>query len=92
VTTVATITRQGIAEQLEAFIRKAGEVADDDPGFGRDVHVFEAGYLDSLGVVRVIDHLESSFGIEFTDEELFDQRFTTIDGISDIVSARLRDH
>jgi acyl carrier protein len=88
-TTAGTITRQDIANQLEEFIRRVGEVTTDDPMFGRDVHVFADGYLDSLGVVRLIAHLETTYELEFTDAELFDSRFTTINGMSDIVAARL---
>lgn len=85
-----TLSQQDIAERLEQFVRRTGEVAADDADFTRSVHVFEAGFLDSLGVVRLIDHLETTYALEFTDEELFDSRFTTIDGISSIVAARLR--
>jgi acyl carrier protein len=88
-TTVGSITRQDIANRLEEFIRRTGEVDAGDIGFGRDVHIFEAGYLDSLGVVRLIAHLESTYALEFTDEELFDPRFTTIDGMSEILAGRL---
>jgi acyl carrier protein len=88
-TTVGSITRQDIADRLEEFIRRTGEVGPADAGFGRRVHIFEAGYLDSLGVVRLIAHLEAAYDLEFTDEELFDPRFTTIDGMSEIVAGRL---
>lgn len=89
-TILDTITQHEIADQLEEFIRRIGEVAPDDPGFGRDVHVFEAGYLESLGVVRLIAHLEATYELEFTDEQLFDSRFTTIEGMSEILVERVR--
>ncbi len=88
-TNSAEVDRDGIADRLEEFVRRTGEVTDDDLEFGRDVHIFEHGYLDSLGVVRLIEFLESTYSIAFTDEELFDPVFTTIDGIVGIMVAHL---
>ncbi len=78
-----------IAERVEQFVRTAGAVAADDPGFGRDVELFDAGYLDSLGVVRLTLFLESTFGITLDDGILLDPQFTTIAGISTLLSRRL---
>jgi acyl carrier protein len=88
VTTTRT-TWKSIADQLEDFVRRAGEIPDDDPDFDRNVHLFEAGYLDSLGVVRLIDYLETTYALKFTENELFDPGFTTVRGISDITAAHL---
>jgi len=48
------------AASIEAFIRRAASVADDDPGFSRKVNLFDAGYLDSLTVVALTVHIEEA--------------------------------
>lgn len=85
----APVQAQTVADQIEAFVRGAGQVAPDDPQFSQDVQLFEAGYLDSLGVVRLIVFIESTFNLTLRDETLLDPRFTTIAGIGELVSAQL---
>jgi acyl carrier protein len=82
---VSLANTEPIAASLEEFIRREGRVEADDPDFSRQVNLFDAGYLDSLGVVHLITHLEVAFGLELSDEALADPAFVSIDGMSAIV-------
>ena len=77
--------RERIAADLEAFIRERFEVPPDDPLFGRDVDLWEEGYVDSAGVVEVVDHLESTWQLKVPEEALFDPRFTRISGMAEVL-------
>lgn len=79
------ISVDNVAATLESFIRKAAGVPDDDSQFSRTVHLFDAGYVDSLLVVSLITFIEESFAIELDEEELFDEDFVTIEGMSNII-------
>ncbi|QJY45731.1 acyl carrier protein [Pseudonocardia broussonetiae] len=83
--TVRPIEHEQIAGQIEAFVREVGRIAPDDRGFDRDVDLFESGYLDSLGVIRLIEFVESTFLLVLADEDLFGRNFTTVDGIAGIL-------
>jgi len=76
------------ADRLEALICQLGHVSDGDPDFDRGVHLFTAGYVDSLDTIQVIAQVESDFGIELTEDDLLDPRFGTIDGIIAVASER----
>ncbi|MBZ6288446.1 acyl carrier protein [Streptomyces olivaceus] len=76
------------ADRLEALICEIGHISADDPSFGRRVNLFQAGYADSLATLQVIAQVESDFGIELTEEDLFDPRFGTIDGITAVAGER----
>ncbi|MFF5781840.1 acyl carrier protein [Streptomyces virginiae] len=76
------------ATHIETFIRREAAVADDDPGFTRQVHLFDTGYLDSLTVVALTVHVEEVLGVSITDADLFDTRFATIDGIAELITQR----
>ncbi|MDH6522332.1 acyl carrier protein [Streptomyces sp. SAI-090] len=76
------------AASIEAFIRREAAVADDDPCFGRQVNLFDAGYLDSLTVVALTVHIEEALGTPISDIDLFDPRFATIDGMAELVAER----
>lgn len=83
------MTHTFIAERLESYIRYQFAVAESDTRFGRDVMLFDAGYVDSMGVNEVLVFLETEFGVRIPDEDLLDDRFQTIDGMAQAV-ARLR--
>jgi acyl carrier protein len=79
-------TAVGIPETIEAFIRSEGQLADDEV-LDHDEELFAAGYLDSLGVLRLVRFVEATFGVTLTDEDLLSPGFTTVDGLSLIVTA-----
>jgi acyl carrier protein len=78
------------ASAIEAFIRRQFRVVAGDPLFSRDAHLFERGYVDSAGVVELLMFVESTYGVSLDDEQLFSDRFTTINGIAELVHAGSR--
>jgi acyl carrier protein len=82
------ISPSAVADALEAFIRDRFEVASGDSHFGPHTHLWDDGYVDSLGFTELVAFLEATFRIHIPDDELFSDGFTTIDGIS-CLTARL---
>ena len=78
-----------IAAEVRAFVAADSQVPTDDEEFTCDVHLFDAGYLDSLGVVRLIAFVESDFAVELDETHLFSEAFTTINGIASLIAASL---
>jgi acyl carrier protein len=85
--TNSRITTDGAAAEVEAFIRERFRIGADDERFSRSSNLWEDGYVDSIGVVELIGHIESRFEIVLPDEVLFDPAFTSVAGIAGIVSA-----
>ena len=81
--------RDAISKKLEEFIRDRFQVTATDKHFSRDVHLFEEGYVDSVGVVELIAFVEANFDVEFPDDFLFSEEFTRINGISGQVKSLL---
>jgi len=46
---------------------------------------FEAGLIDSLGVIELIESIETEFNLKFTEENFQDRRFSTINGLAAII-------
>jgi acyl carrier protein len=46
-----------------------------------DASLLEAGVLDSTGVLELIEHLESRYGIAIPDEDLVPENFDSIAGV-----------
>lgn len=77
------------ATQIERFLRARYQIRDDDPGFTHDANLWEEGYVDSVGVVEVIEFLEGTFNLRVPDEVLFSEDFTCVAGMAAFVEASL---
>lgn len=73
-----------IEGHIEEFVRDAFDVAPDDPVFGRHADLLD-GYLDSVAVVELVEHLEQHFGIRIPDDDLLSDDFSTVAGLAKIV-------
>lgn len=80
------VPAEQIAASLEAFLRERFRIPADDPWFTRRTNLWEDGYVDSVGAVELMGHIETTFGVELPDEALFDPDFSSVDGIARIVS------
>lgn len=82
------LTEQHILEQIRSYVRGAGAVADDDPGFTDQTDLFDSGYLDSLAVVALTTYLQDTFAVTLSEDDLFDPSFSTVGGMAAIVFSR----
>lgn len=46
---------------------------------------FEAGLIDSFGVIELIEAVEKEFNIRFQESNFQDRRFATIQGLAQII-------
>ncbi len=73
---------------IEDFIRQEFEI-DDDPEFSRDIHLFDSGFVDSLGAVRIVCFVEEEFGIEITQKDITLYPMNSINEIAEVVKTKL---
>jgi acyl carrier protein len=83
------VTEAEVAERIEGFVRTQFSISPTDPGFGRDVDLFEGAYVDSVGLAEMLAFIEEELGVTVPDEELLSDDFATVDGIARAV-CRLR--
>jgi acyl carrier protein len=79
------VTEQDVAAAVEEFARREFSIKPSDRRFDRKVDLFEDGYVDSIGVIELIQFLERTFAMEIPEADLFSPEFSTIDGIAKIV-------
>jgi acyl carrier protein len=77
-----------VPTQIEQFVRSKFEIADDDPDFTPDVHLFDYGYVDSFGAQELIQHMESTYQIKIADDDLIKYPLNTVNEISQFVIDR----
>ena len=49
---------------------------------------FDAGWLTSMEVVEFVTEIEQQFAMQFSDRDLQDPRFVTINGLAELILAR----
>ena len=76
--------------RIEAFLRTHFTIGPDHGRFARDIDLFEGGYVDSVGVIELLEFLGAEFEVEIPEEHLLSNEFSTIEGIARIVQC-LRD-
>lgn len=74
-----------IENNIEQFVRDQFNVSPTDPGFDREVDLFEYGYVDSVGVVELLEFVQKEFSVEIPDDDLLADDFSTVAGIARIV-------
>lgn len=55
-----------------------------------NVNYFEEGWLDSFKFITFIMDIESSFSINFANDEFQNRDFSTINGLVKIISSRIK--
>lgn len=71
--------------RIQEYVQTQFDVSPTDPEFDRNVDLFERGYIDSVGVVELLEFLWAEFSVEVPDDELLGEDFSTIAGIARIV-------
>ena len=64
----------------EYFARKS-----DLPENIEQLNYFNAGIIDSFGVIELIESIEQEFKIRFSEDHFQDRRFPTISGLAEII-------
>lgn len=59
------------------------EIADN-----RDVDLFEAGLLDSLGVVSLLYEIENAFGVRIQPTDIDRSQLATVDSIAALLRSK----
>ena len=80
---------RSLEHRTEEFIKTHFDVSPTDPGFDRGADLFGQGYVDSMGIVELIEFLREEFEVEIPDEDLLSDDFSSIVGIARIVSRKL---
>ena len=79
-----------IIQGLRGFIQTRFKIADNDPDFNDDVHLFDYGYVDSFGAVELIAFVKKEYSVEVTNSDLIAYPLNTITEIGSFVGRRLK--
>ena len=73
--------------KIYEFIREHFDIGDD-PDFTPDVHLFDEGFVDSLGAVEIVAFVEEEFGIKITQKDITLYPMNTVNEIAKVVESK----
>jgi acyl carrier protein len=86
---MTTVSRpEDVAAILTAFVRENFMYARPDAPLAGDARLLEHGIIDSMGIVEIMEFLQTRFGVAVRDDEITEENLGTIDAITRYVLAR----
>jgi len=76
-----------VTDQIAAFVRERFHIAEGHPYFTYDVHLWEEGFLDSMGLVELLAFLEDRFQVQVPQDALFNEECTSINGFARLITS-----
>lgn len=83
-TEIVDRTRTWVRENF-LYMRPDWKFGDDDPLLG-------SGVIDSIGVIELVEFLQSAFSVKVADDEIVEQNLGTLNAIGRFVSGKLPGH
>lgn len=80
------MTNEEIISVVSRYIISEFRIGENDSSLNEEIDLFENGFVDSVGIVRLISFMEEKFGIKFSEETLYDDRFSSLNGLANIIS------
>ncbi|HFD86549.1 MAG TPA: acyl carrier protein [Gammaproteobacteria bacterium] len=78
---------ESVKEYVVDFIEQKGRLPVDVDYTTFDY--IDSGHVDSMRLIRFVIELESQFDMEILDEDMESLAFRTINGLVDIISAKI---
>ena len=79
---------QDLLNALEAHIKSRYDIDEDDDDFSVDVHLFDYGFIDSIGATALIAHIEKTYGIQVTPQDLMLHPMNTVREIAAFIHSK----
>jgi acyl carrier protein len=79
-----------IMEDLEKYLLSEMAVDRDKKSLASDEDLLEQGIIDSLGIMKLILHMESAFGIKISDDDVVPENFQRLNSMVKFVENKMQ--
>ena len=84
------VAAEKILSTLRAYVESTFLVKLDGNPLSASSNLFEAGVIDSYGVVEMVSFIEHELGVKLTDDELLSPDLSSVAGMTELVSKKKR--
>jgi acyl carrier protein len=81
--------RQAIESDVRRFITENFPLSESGYALAGSDSLLELGVIDSVGVLELIEYLESSYGFQIPDSDVLPENLDSMDAIARYVSSKL---
>lgn len=75
-------------KKLNSYIKDNLTVMDDDIDIAVDDNIFQKGYVNSLFAMKLLNYIETEFGVEFDDDDIDLRNFSTITNMHSLIKSK----
>lgn len=86
---MARQTKDELIAWLVSWFGERGQVPSGSREEQVGLNYFDAGLIDSFGVIELISDIERECGVEFSSEDFLDRRFSSIGGLADVLVEKM---
>jgi acyl carrier protein len=79
---------EGLIEWFVARGKIGRNTVEKEPDGFRKTDYFNAGWLTSMEIVEFVTEIEQRFAVQFSDLDLQDPRFVTLEGLAELILER----
>jgi len=76
-----------VEEQVRTFLAANFPLGGEQPA--ADASLIDSGYIDSKGILELLEFVEGTYGLSVPDDDLRPEHFDSISGIAQYVSQRV---
>jgi acyl carrier protein len=81
-------TESSIEEEVRRFLTENFPLSTDGFSLSGSDSLLESGVIDSVGVLELIEFIESSYGVQIPDSEVLPENLDSIDAITRYVGTK----
>jgi acyl carrier protein len=77
-----------VKDIIKNFIKSNLNIYAEDATFSDDENIFEAGFVDSMFSLQLVEFVEKEFGISVTNDDLDPKNFCSVDALVAFVGSK----
>jgi acyl carrier protein len=79
---------QAVVADLLDFLRRLDPSNAEDPMLTADVDLIDGGYIDSFGMVELIEFVRSRYGVDLSGADFYEGQMRKVSGIAAAIAAQ----
>ena len=77
-----------VIDKLERYLLTEIVVDSDKESISSEEDLLEQGIIDSMGIMKITAHLEDTYGIKVSDDDLVPENFQTLKCLAGFVESK----